>query len=49
MTPKDLKTSPLETPPLPTLAMKPAIARLDCVHRLHGRALTARLTPHFIA
>ena len=49
MTPKNLKTSPLENHPLPTLAMKPAIARLDCVHRLHGRALTARLTTHFIA
>ena len=43
MTPKDLKTSPLETPPLPHLAMNPAIARL------RGRALTARFTPHFIA
>ena len=46
MTPKDLKTSPLENHPLPTLAMKPAIARLDRVHR---RELTARFTTHFIA
>ena len=46
MTPKDLKTSPLETPPLPHLAMNPAIARLSCLRR---QALTARFTPHFIA
>ena len=43
MTPKDLTTSPLQTPPLPHLAMNPAIARL------RGRALTARFTPHFLA
>ena len=43
MTPKDLTTSPLQTPPLPHLAMNPATARL------RGRALTARFTPHFIA
>lgn len=46
MTPEDLKTSPLETPPLPHLAMNPAIARL---HRLRDRALAARFTPRFIA
>ena len=49
MTPEDLKTSLLENHPLPTLAMNPAIARLHRLHRLRGRALTARFTPHFIA
>lgn len=43
MTPEDLKTSPLQTPPLPNLAMKPVIVRL------RRRALTARFTKNFIA
>ena len=43
MTPEDLKTSPLQTPPLPHLAMNQATARLP------RRALAARFTPHFIA